>query len=305
MQRIYRASRLSMVFAVLLMSAMAAMLVYSDPASAAATLGVSPSTGLAAGDVVTVTGTGFDDSSTGAVLECNNDASQPTIAFAGNTIPVSCTDPLDSLNTTTSGGDLSAKFTIKMGTVGPPTTGTDSSGGSAATDAASYPCPPTPTQVTAGDSCVITFGDEEGAMASSEISFGGGAPTTTTTTGATTTTTTGAPTTTTTTGVITTTTTAATTTTTHPSTTVTTSGSSSSSSSSVNVVVNTTSTTQPPVKVALGTLAFTGAGHGLWFTLLGGLILLDLGYLVMTMFYRPRELARMVGRSFGKVFGAE
>ena len=45
-----------------------------------------------------------------------------------------------------------------------------------------------------------------------------------------------------------------------------------------------------------GPLAYTGAGRGLWVTLAGGLLLLNLGYLVMTMFCRPRELARLVRR---------
>ncbi len=38
-----------------------------------------------------------------------------------------------------------------------------------------------------------------------------------------------------------------------------------------------------------GPLAYTGAGRGLWLTLAGGLLLLNLGYLVMTMFCRPRS----------------
>ena len=44
------------------------------------------------------------------------------------------------------------------------------------------------------------------------------------------------------------------------------------------------------------TLAFTGPGPALWFTLLAGLLLLDLGYLVITTFHRPRELATKVRR---------
>ena len=39
-----------------------------------------------------------------------------------------------------------------------------------------------------------------------------------------------------------------------------------------------------------GTLAFTGAGPGVWIMALGGLFLLNLGFLVMTLYYRPREL---------------
>jgi hypothetical protein len=46
-----------------------------------------------------------------------------------------------------------------------------------------------------------------------------------------------------------------------------------------------------------GSLAYTGAGHGVWVTLVGGLLLLDIGYLLMTIFLRPRELlARRANR---------
>jgi hypothetical protein len=49
-----------------------------------------------------------------------------------------------------------------------------------------------------------------------------------------------------------------------------------------------------------GSLAYTGAGRGVWVTLVGGLLLLDLGYLLVTMFLRPRELlARRANRRMG------
>ena len=54
-------------------------------------------------------------------------------------------------------------FTVKEGVVGPPATGTDSSGGNAATDAAKYPCPPTQTQINEGVSCTIGYGTQDGA----------------------------------------------------------------------------------------------------------------------------------------------
>jgi Neocarzinostatin family len=179
--------------ALLLLLAGSGTLAFAATAGAAGTLTVTPSTGLANGDTVSVSGSGFANSSTGGVLECNDDPGQPTIQLAGNAVPVSCTSPLSKLVTTTSSGDLpTTSFTIVEGTVGPPTSGTDSSGGSAATDAANYPCPPTPAQVTAGDSCVIAFGDQAGDQATQDISFstGGGGGTTTTTTSTTTTTTT-------------------------------------------------------------------------------------------------------------------
>ena len=64
------------------------------PAGAAstATITVTPNTGLQATGTtnVTVTGSGFADSSIGALLQCNNDPGQPTITLEGNATPVSC-----------------------------------------------------------------------------------------------------------------------------------------------------------------------------------------------------------------------
>jgi hypothetical protein len=54
-----------------------------------------------------------------------------------------------------------------------------------------------------------------------------------------------------------------------------------------------------------GTLAFTGAGPGLWFILLAGLLLLDLGYLVVTAFYRPREFALRTRNEIRRMFRGE
>ena len=95
-----------------------------------------------------------------------------TITVLGNSIPVSCTNPLSNLHSTDASGNLpAAAFSVSTGVTGPPGTGTDSSGGSAATDAVNYPCPPTPTQVSAGDSCVISFGDQSGAQAHTTLVF--------------------------------------------------------------------------------------------------------------------------------------
>ena len=46
--------------------------------------------GLAAGDVVNVSGTHFTDGSLASVEQCNSDPTQPQILFLGNDIPVSC-----------------------------------------------------------------------------------------------------------------------------------------------------------------------------------------------------------------------
>jgi len=64
-------------------------------------------------------------------------------------------------------------------------------------------------------------------------------------------------------------------------------------------------TTPSSSATAATTLAFTGSGPGIWFTLLAGLLLLDLGYLIMTMFYRPRELLVRVGHGMKQVFGGK
>ncbi len=369
MRRVKRANRLSIAVAFVLFSALAAGLLLSRPASAAATLAVGPSTGLTAGESVTVTGAGFDESSTGGVLECNNDASQPTVSVLGNDIPVSCTNPLSNVASTDASGNLSTTFTIESGVTGPPGPGTDTSGGDAATDAADYPCPPTPAQMSAGVSCVISYGDEAGAKATIPISFAVGGTTTATTSLPSSTTTTTQPTTTTTialpgfltvvagqptmiqgagfgsseqvtaaihstpiqlgaftasslgiasgsvtipldtvvgyhqillTGVSTghvdtipawiiqaqpgppvatsaTTTGAATT------------GAATTGVATTGVATDSSSTPGSP-SPGTSSLAYTGAGHGVWITLASGLLLLDLGYLIVSPFCRPRQL---------------
>jgi cell division septation protein DedD len=52
-------------------------------------------------------------------------------------------------------------------------------------------------------------------------------------------------------------------------------------------------------------LAFTGPGPGIWALAIGGLILIDLGYLLLTSFYRPRELFAMAGRKVNRIFGSD
>ncbi len=146
----------------------------------------NPGTCLNGGTVVTVTGSGFDNGSAGALLECNNDSSQPTVTLTlgaiSEKLPVSCTAPTAAgLITTSSSGGLSGKFTIVAGTTGPPCgssgdlfatcPATDSGGQAPATDAPKYPCPPTAAQITAGDSCVLAFGDAGGKQQTVNISF--------------------------------------------------------------------------------------------------------------------------------------
>src|SRR5438132_1572777 len=132
-------------------------------ALAAGSITVSPRTGLSNGQSITVAGSGLVASSTGTIVECNNDPNQPNVTVAGNAVPVSCTNPLSTLITTDKNGTLAPKaFVVHTGVTGPAASGTDSIGHNAAADAANYPCPPTAAQVAAGDSCVITVGDAGG-----------------------------------------------------------------------------------------------------------------------------------------------
>jgi len=144
---------------------------------------VSPDSELTGSESVTVTGTGFADSSPGNILECNETPDQPTVALGSpvnGDLPVGCTAPSYSLVTTSATGTISTDYTVTEGT-GPPcgasndviTTcpSTDSAGQDPATDATNYPCPPTPTQQAAGATCVLRYGDEAGDSATAAIFF--------------------------------------------------------------------------------------------------------------------------------------
>lgn len=153
---------------------------------------VNPNSGLNNGDTVSVTGTGYDHSAAGAIIQCNDDPNQPTIAVFGNPVPVSCTNPLSGLINFDAAGALAAtNFVVHTGTVGPPGTGTDSAGHDAAADAANYPCPPTAAQQAAGVNCIVALADLSAHRATKTITFEGQTPpssTTSTTTGGSTTT---------------------------------------------------------------------------------------------------------------------
>ncbi|HLX87592.1 MAG TPA: neocarzinostatin apoprotein domain-containing protein, partial [Acidimicrobiales bacterium] len=58
--------------------------------------------GLAGGDVVAVSGTGFTPGSTASIVQCNSDPSQPVVVFLSNSIPISCS-PLSLTSIGTSG----------------------------------------------------------------------------------------------------------------------------------------------------------------------------------------------------------
>ena len=176
--------------------------VTSLAATAGPTITVSPSTGLSKGQSVTITGSGFTAKSIGNILECNNDPNIPTVALGSPvnaSLSIGCTAPSYAhLVTTGSDGSLSGTWTIATGTIGPPcgvnqaviTTcpSTDSAGKNTTSDAANYPCPPTPAQEAAGVTCVLTYGDAANEGASAPIIFSGEtAPTTTAGSGTTTT----------------------------------------------------------------------------------------------------------------------
>jgi Neocarzinostatin family len=270
----------------LLTTGMFGTLTFAGTAGAASAISVSPNTGLDLGSVVRVTGSGFEDSATDSILECNDDPNQPTINALGGTFPVGCSNPLIHVVDTTAAGVLGPfQFTVVEGTVGPPATGKDSAGNPASTDTVLYPCPPTPAQVAAGDSCEIQFPDQADAP-SQEISFGPALTTTTDTT------------------------------TTISATTATTAVTAPASSG----IVSSTGVTQARTDLVLassvqpatgttrtvlsnGTLAFTGVGNGIWVLAFAGVIFVNLGLLVLLTFYRPRKLVSGAGQRISRIFG--
>jgi hypothetical protein len=172
--------------------------------NSACSITVSPNSGLANEAPISVIGSDFSPGANGGFAECNLTPGEPTIAIPNNkplkfkdfgSLPVGCFSPGKAFATVSKAGTLSSGFGVVLGVVGPPTVGTDSTGGSAQTDAQNYPCPPTQAQVAAGSSCAIVWQDtvtgkpvvNENAFA--DISFNIPFTTTTTTTSSTTTTT--------------------------------------------------------------------------------------------------------------------
>jgi hypothetical protein len=126
--------------------------------SGTGSLTISPVECVSAGTHLTLTASGLLKSDLGSLLECNTSTGEPTVSFSGNAIPVGCTNATAKLFTTTASGGLPAgdSFTVAAGVVGPPASGTDSAGHSAAADAANYPCPATKST---GGGCAIVLGD--------------------------------------------------------------------------------------------------------------------------------------------------
>lgn len=52
-------------------------------------------------------------------------------------------------------------------------------------------------------------------------------------------------------------------------------------------------------------LAFTGASPDTRHTLLGRSLILDLGFLILTVYYRPREMVQLLVRGVHKTFGGK
>jgi hypothetical protein len=250
------------------------------PASTSSTGGppsltADPGTCLTGGTKIAITGSGYDAGSLGIVLQCSNDASQPTVSLdiIGNTevVPVSCTGiALGNAITTSGTGGFSSSWDAIDGVTGPPcgktgdlvaTCPSDSSGGNSTTDAAAYPCPPTPAQLAAGVSCTIAFGDEKGKTATTPISFaltatpstgGGGIP---------------------------------------PSTTATTTPTSAASTTAAAAAA-----AAPKTAATSGSLAFTGPGTGLYIIGSAGLLMVLLGAAILGLSGAPGSLVLALRR---------
>ncbi len=84
-------------------------------------------------------------------------------------------------------------------------------------------------------------------------------------------------------------------------------GSGTTTTTTTTAAAATAAQTAAATKAATSasTLAFTGAGPDTWYTLLGGLLLLDLGFLILTLYYRPREMVEMLTRGVHKTFGGK
>ena len=252
---------------------------------------VSSTTGLINQQTVWVTGTGFAPAATGRVVECNLDPGQPTMTLGSEKLPVGCTAPGASTFTVGADGTVDVRFfRISTGNVGALLSGLDSNGTSAATDAAAYPCPPTPAQQAANISCGITVSDSTGNAVTVPISLiGPGAPAS---------------------GGYNLPPPAYQTVTLPPTSTPPLPNPvprPASTSVTQGVVVTTgtpAGTSSLPYSSAPSTLAYTGAGRGLWLIGGAGVALLFLGYLFLTIYRRPRQLLADTGRSVARAFGA-
>ncbi|HXQ61435.1 MAG TPA: hypothetical protein VN796_03825, partial [Acidimicrobiales bacterium] len=209
------------------------------------------------GQVVQVAASGLSVGPPGVatVIECNSDAGQPTIPYAGHPVPVSCTAITSStLISLTSNSLPTQSFTVVQGITGPPATGTDSAGGDAATDAQAYPCPPTAAQVAKGDTCVIAVGTAylAGNNASDQLPVPISFNQNKLAQGAT----------------------------------------SNNATKAANASKTTSKAKNASTKASGSSLAFTGAGPGLWWLGSLGVLLMVLGGLMLVAVQSPRRFLR-------------
>ena len=248
------------------------------------TITITPATGLTNGQTVTITGSGFSNTSIGNILECNSDSAQPNVHVGGvvnNDISVSCNAPsLSKLVTTSSTGTISTTFNVVEGTVGPPCgpapaaatcPATDVAGNSPTADAALYPCPPTAAQQAKGDTCTLTYGDEANDSGVANITFA-----------ASTTPTTAAP------------------TTTPPATPTTTKA--PVTAAPTTVAPSTGPTTAATTATSPSTLAATGPGPAVGWLGAVGIVLLLMGLaLLLVLFGGPRRALAGIAAPAGRI----
>jgi hypothetical protein len=137
----------------------------SASASSAATITFTPgpSTGYTTGQLIDVNGSGFTPKAQVYIFECSAAPNQPTISVLGQSLPVSCTQPIGAGKATSTGTfKQPLPMAVLTGVTGPPATGTDSAQNSATADAVNYPCPQYANQTGGCD--FIAF-DSKGVMA--------------------------------------------------------------------------------------------------------------------------------------------
>ncbi|HXR55109.1 MAG TPA: neocarzinostatin apoprotein domain-containing protein [Acidimicrobiales bacterium] len=131
------------------------------------------------GQQVEVSGSGLTPNVNGVLVECNSAPGQPTVEDHGILLPISCSNPFapepytaSDVVTTSETGTFQATFVVHTGVVGPPAREPDSAGGDSATDAANYPCPPSPDQQESGDVCWVAYDDGANDAAHANVDFG-------------------------------------------------------------------------------------------------------------------------------------
>ena len=252
----------------------------SVKAQGSPTLQVNPNSNLTNGQVVQISGSGWTPNNPGGMAECNSTPNQPTMSVEGNNqVPVGCTNPLQSLKTINSQGQIppGTTFTIKTGTVGPPQPGKDSAGNDGAADSAKYPCPPTPAQTAAGATCGISFGDAAGEQQTANITFASSASATSSNGGATGTTAAGGG------GAA-------------GGATGNTGAGGASGSASGPTAGATDASGGGGAGASGGSLPFTGFGVGMWRLMVLGVLLVMLGATMVVLARRPGAVSRRVKR---------